>query len=41
VARLDGLSVEELQAVRDHEERGEKRKTLLERMDSKIRNAAS
>lgn len=39
--RLDGLSVEELQVVRDHEERGQGRKTLLERMDSKIRNAAS
>src|SRR5215217_6257555 len=32
LGRLDGLSVEELQVVRDHEERGEKRKTLLERM---------
>jgi hypothetical protein len=41
LGRLDGLSVEELQVVRDHEERGEGRKTLLERMDSKIRNAAS
>jgi hypothetical protein len=41
LGRLDGLSVEELQAVRDHEERGEGRKTLLERMDSKIRNASS
>jgi hypothetical protein len=41
LGRLDGLSVEELQVVRDYEERGEGRKTLLERMDSKIRNAAS
>ena len=41
LGRLDGLSVEELQMVRDYEERGERRKTLLERMDSKIRNAAS
>ncbi len=39
--RLDGLSVEELQMVRDYEELHERRKTLLERMDSKIRNAAS
>src|SRR5215207_3390496 len=41
LGRLDGLAVEEVQVVRDHEERGERRKTLLERMDSKIRNAAS
>jgi hypothetical protein len=41
LGRLEGLSVEELQMVRDYEERGERRKTLLERMDSKIRNAAS
>src|SRR5215204_4868668 len=41
LGRLDGLSVEELQMVRDYEERGERRKTLLERMDSKIRNAAT
>jgi hypothetical protein len=41
LGRLEGLSVEELQVVRDYEERGERRKTLLERMDSKIRNAAS
>jgi hypothetical protein len=37
--RLDGLSVEELQLVRDYEERGKKRETLLEKMDRKIRAA--
>ena len=36
-ARLDGLSVEELQLVRDYEELDKKRETLLERMDRKIR----
>ena len=36
-ARLDGLSVEELQLVRDYEELNKKRETLLERMDRKIR----
>jgi len=35
--RLDGLSVEELRLVRDYEERGKKRATLLEQMDRKIR----
>jgi hypothetical protein len=35
--RLDELSVEELQQVRDYEELHEKRKTLLEQMDRKIR----
>ena len=35
--RLDGLSVEELQLVRDYEERNKRRETLLERMDRKIR----
>jgi hypothetical protein len=35
--RLDGLSVEELQLVRDYEELHEGRTTLLERMDRKIR----
>ena len=39
--RLDDLSVEELQLVRDYEELHEGRKTLLEQMDRKIRNAAS
>jgi hypothetical protein len=39
--RLEGLSVEELQLVRDYEELHEGRKTLLERMDSKIRSASS
>jgi hypothetical protein len=33
--RLDGLSVEELQLVRDYEEMNEGRKTLLEQMDRK------
>jgi hypothetical protein len=40
-SRLDGLSVEELQVVRDYEELHEGRKTLLEQMDRKIRNASS
>jgi hypothetical protein len=35
--RLDGLSVEELQRVRDYEERNKRRETLLEQMDRKIR----
>ena len=35
--RLDGLSVEELQLIRDYEERNKKRDTLLEQMDRKIR----
>jgi hypothetical protein len=39
--RLDGLSVEELQLVRDYEELNKGRETLLERMDRKIRSAAS
>jgi hypothetical protein len=39
--RLNGLSVEELQLVRDHEEIHEGRKTLLEQMDRKIRSASS
>jgi hypothetical protein len=37
--RLDGLSVEELQLVRDYEERNKRRETLLEQMDRKIRTA--
>ena len=37
--RLDGLSVEELQRVRDYEERNKRRETLLEQMDRKIRAA--
>jgi hypothetical protein len=37
--RLDGLSVEELQFIRDYEERNKKRETLLERLDRKIRTA--
>jgi hypothetical protein len=36
-ARLEDLSVEEVQLVRDHEELNKKRQTLLERMDRKIR----
>jgi hypothetical protein len=35
--RLEGLSVQELQLVRDYEELHERRTTLLERMDRKIR----
>ena len=35
--RLDGLSVEEPQLVRDYEETTKKRETLLEKMDRKIR----
>jgi hypothetical protein len=35
--RLDDLSVEELQLVRDYEERTKRRDTLLEQMDRKIR----
>ena len=38
-ARLDGLSVEELQLVRDYEELNKKRETLLEQLDRKIRAA--
>jgi hypothetical protein len=37
--RLNDLSVEELQLVRDYEERNKKRDTLLEQMDRKIRAA--
>jgi hypothetical protein len=37
--RLNDLSVEELQLVRDYEERNKKRETLLEQMDRKIRSA--
>ena len=40
-SRLEGLSVEELQLVRDYEELHEKRKTLLEQMDRKIRAGSS
>jgi hypothetical protein len=35
--RLDDLSIEELQLVRDYEERNKRRQTLLEQMDRKIR----
>src|SRR3712207_1723278 len=37
--RLDDLSVEELQLVRDYEELNKRRETLLEQMDRKIRAA--
>ena len=37
--RLNDLSVEELQLVRDYEERNKRRQTLLEQMDRKIRAA--
>ena len=37
--RLNDLSVEELQLVRDYEETNKKRETLLEKMDRKIRAA--
>jgi hypothetical protein len=37
--RLDDLSVEELQLVRDYEELHKKRETILERLDRKIRSA--
>jgi hypothetical protein len=36
--RLNDLSVEELQLVRDYEERNKRRQTLLEQMDRKIRS---
>ena len=36
-ALLEGLSPEELRAVRDYEERTKRRDTLLEQLDSKIR----
>lgn len=35
--RLGDLSIEELQLVRDYEERNKKRETLLEQMDRKVR----
>ena len=37
--RLDDLSVEELQLVRDYEELNKKRETLLAQLDRKIRSA--
>jgi heme-degrading monooxygenase HmoA len=37
--RLNDLSVEELQVVRDYEELNKRRESLLERMDRKIRSA--
>ena len=38
--RLDDLSVEELQLVRDYEELNKKRETLLEQLDRKIRSSS-
>lgn len=38
--RLDGLSTEDLQAVRDYEERNQNRDTLLEQLDRKIRSTS-
>jgi arsenate reductase-like glutaredoxin family protein len=35
--RLGGLSIEELRAVRDHEERNKNRDTILEQLDRRIR----
>jgi hypothetical protein len=35
--RLDGLSVEELRMIRDHEERNKNRDTILEQLDRRIR----
>ena len=39
--RLEGLSREELRAVRDYEERNKNRDTLLEELDRKIRGGSS
>ncbi len=36
--RLEGLTVEELRVVRDHEERTKNRDTILEQLDRKIRS---
>ena len=38
--RLEGLSTEELQVVRDYEERNKNRDTLLEELDRKIRGGS-
>ena len=38
--RFEGLSVEELQLVRDYEELNKKRETLLEQLDRKIRSSS-
>jgi hypothetical protein len=38
--RLGGLSIEELRAVRDHEERNKNRDTILEQLDRKIRGGS-
>jgi gas vesicle protein len=37
---LGGLSIEELRAVRDHEERNKNRDTILEQLDRKIRGGS-
>lgn len=36
-ARVDGLSVDDLRVVRDHEEHNKKRETVLEQLDRRIR----
>ena len=38
--RLEGLSTEDLQVVRDYEERNKNRNTLLEELDRKIRGGS-
>jgi hypothetical protein len=38
--RLEGLSVEELRVVRDHEERNKNRDTVLEQLDRRIRGGS-
>ena len=38
--RLEGLSVEELRVVRDHEERNKNRETVLEQLDRRIRGGS-
>jgi hypothetical protein len=38
--RIDGLSADELRAVRDHEERNKNRETVLEQLDRKIRGGS-
>ena len=38
--RLDGLTIEDLRVVRDHEERTKNRDTILEQLDRKIRSGS-
>ncbi len=38
--RLDGLSIEELQEVRDYEERNQNRDTILKQLDRRIRTGS-